>query len=458
MRSVSICLLFFASTAVAQTRLFGDDFETGTLTPDQSPPGVWAVHDGVANTSTNTSAEAAHRGAFGLRMLDNEGVTTYGNVTSARVRVNVDAGSLLAIRFWIRVTPTTAAGNLVFVGMLRQDPKLFYPGARVDVGAHLPDGGYSQVSTTADLSGGQWHLFEYTVSDVGASSTSNRRMFIDGTSVLNDRFDTSGASGLTSLGLGQGWADDRSFKGSIDFDDFRVTNGAPASTLAFADAGSTWMGGCAPLSLTLSSSAGTSAAAPYDVRASLSVTGVAASWYSDAQCTTRASEVVIPAGATHARAWLQSTGVGTAVVRASHDDFLTRVASLGVSQSGPIARLEPAMQKVVSGARVSFDGSASVGAGGGYHWFQPEGPTGVRLDPGGATQALTLTEPGTYVFELSVSDELGRTSAPARATVVVDPTSGCSSAPALFAALALWLTRSRRPARASSRAAAGTRG
>lgn len=65
------------------------------------------------------------------------------------------------------------------------------------------------------------------------------------------------------------------------------------------------------------------------------------------------------------------------------------------------------------GAVVALNGAASIAITGStivsYQWHQLAGPAVSLTNPGTAVATATLTSPGTYAFQLTVTDQLGRT-------------------------------------------------
>lgn len=108
--------------------------------------------------------------------------------------------------------------------------------------------------------------------------------------------------------------------------------------------------------------------------------------------------------------------------------------------AGPRARVRTVPEGGTAPLSLQLDGTGSTpGAGAtisGWHWRQPEGPAGVPLTETGQ-QVVTLSHPGRYAFELTITDSQGRRSAPVRLEVVVEgdlyrpaPALGCAAASA----------------------------
>lgn len=138
----------------------------------------------------------------------------------------------------------------------------------------------------------------------------------------------------------------------------------------------------------------------------------------------------------------------------------------GGSPGDPVAVIVPGDQTVDPGQPAHLDGAGSSAAAGStvvhFHWRLVVGPTGAAFPDAAAVEA-SLSEPGDYVVQLVVEDDLGRLSLPAHAAVHVTgsvyhpPRSlrACGCGPAVAGPIALFplvlrLRRFRRRAGASS--------
>jgi serine protease len=111
---------------------------------------------------------------------------------------------------------------------------------------------------------------------------------------------------------------------------------------------------------------------------------------------------------------------------------------------GPAVVLLP-QGPVTPGATVALDGAGSIAIPGaqivGYRWRQLEGPVLVPIrNDTQAVAAATLPGAGTYVFELTVTDQQGRTGRDQVHVVAAAPSAGGGGGSfGLAAGLALWL-------------------
>jgi hypothetical protein len=132
----------------------------------------------------------------------------------------------------------------------------------------------------------------------------------------------------------------------------------------------------------------------------------------------------------------------------------------GSAENAPLAVILPVTQTIDAGMAGTLDGSGSTASTGAslsaFNWTLLEGPTGLLLQDG-PTQSLSFVTPGTYMFQLTVADTAGRTSAPATGTVMVlgsipQPSigtacgCGAAEAPWTLLVLAVGLLRTRRRA------------
>src|SRR5688572_19784447 len=95
-------LLAWAATASA-VPLFADDFESGNILTTDVPPGRWDDVIWVLPSDAGVIASAAHRGAGGLRYVDNRSITGAGPGTTVEKDFGAPAGGDFYARAWIRV-------------------------------------------------------------------------------------------------------------------------------------------------------------------------------------------------------------------------------------------------------------------------------------------------------------------------------------------------------------------
>jgi serine protease len=119
--------------------------------------------------------------------------------------------------------------------------------------------------------------------------------------------------------------------------------------------------------------------------------------------------------------------------------------------TGPAAVIEP-MGRVAAGSRVALDGRASAAIPGSqivtHRWVQLAGPALALAEAGSALAQATLPQVGRYVFQLQVTDDLGRrgedsvtvTAEPRESLAALDGpgASGGGGSSGLWWGLALW--------------------
>lgn len=119
-----------------------------------------------------------------------------------------------------------------------------------------------------------------------------------------------------------------------------------------------------------------------------------------------------------------------------------RALQLALGPAVVIAPLDP----VVPGATLALDGSGSIAIAGtqivAYRWQQLEGPAVSIRNDSAAVAGVTLASAGTYVFQLSVTDQAGRVGRDSVRVLVAVPASdggGGGGSTGLWWGLALWL-------------------
>ena len=259
--------VLLAGSSSAQTLVLGDDFESGVLLKSGAPPGVWTeLGSNEASNTIMISAAAAHRGAAGMRLTDVTPGPGSGMITWLGGDVPQRAGSI-HLRTWILLagmTPTQLNSIMIHGNGMGST----LSGLRLDaaaspgLGGTDRAGGYSFVNAPAGgFALGTWHLVEVAALGVG-TATGRRQLWLDGTLLLaQDNIDWSGLSS-TSVLIGQGWGD-HSWTGQISFDDIRITDGPPATTLSSrVRSGAAVAGSCTPMTAELLAAAGSPSAAP----------------------------------------------------------------------------------------------------------------------------------------------------------------------------------------------------
>lgn len=261
-----------AVVADAQPYSFADGFETGTLVQSDATPGQWDGLDQRPGVELLARAEAAHRGAFGLRVTDTDASPQPGDVGSLYWAPS-GAEDNVFLRAWVRVMPSSTSGNTVLLQLLSDMPQqqslcdvaIMMPGAQVYFSGSDSPGSQSSFLSGVSVSDGAWHLLECGLMNI-AANVGLRRVWVDGQQVAEASSPTVQGPRLrvTELQAGQPWAQDNSFTGTIDIDDVRTSGTPPASTLLLSTiSGPFSPGQCILLSLHFTDSEGASAA-PYE--------------------------------------------------------------------------------------------------------------------------------------------------------------------------------------------------
>lgn len=323
-----------AAVAVGPEALV-DDFESpGRLVTDVMP-GPWTGLIERLGATIVTAPAAAHRGSAGLRVTDPDSLGTPGAVTELSFAMAPRAGDFYA-RSWVRVSPTIASGTLSLVQILNnQAPSaLAMAEAILDLGTGGialggdDRAGYQTTPASASLVSGRWTLLELAVDGAGgAAGTGCRRLWVDGQLVAERTgLDFSGTLwAAQAVELGEPWSDNRSFTGTIDFDDVRLSIRPQVSHSAVQIPLSSYpVGSCIPVTFTLQDSV---SAGPWPslepVTLTPSATGVAGVFFSSGLCTgPTASSLAVPAGQTSGTAYFRADGYGTVVFRADGADLV----------------------------------------------------------------------------------------------------------------------------------------
>ncbi len=392
---------FTRATASLAVRplVLADDFETGTLSVNDTPAGNWSgVLKNNPDSGISASPAAAHRGANGTRVIDGD---TDPSVYSAVIFKFAPLGTDLFFLTWLRVPELTTLGRtkLALTGTAYGSGALLaWAGIDRPSGASQYDavlsgdsngtGNLERISLfRTGFSDGRWHLLEYAVTPTDWLA---RRI------ILGSAFTAATGFGMTGL---------------YDFDDVRLSGTPAPSSLRLQDAGMLLLRTCNTLRVSLVDSVdGGEAAAPYDVP--LSLTSSAGTF---AGCPGAA---VIRADQSFALVGFRPSSAA-ASVRLGDDggDFLP---GTGDGAGGELRRgRRPPTQEAQEGQRLTLNGAGSKAAADRaiavYRWKQTDGPAFVEVG-GEKAQTLLLSVPGRYVFELRVGDAADL-SAPARAEV-----------------------------------------
>lgn len=396
-----------ATQAVSVSNLLlWDDVESGALLATAG--GKWSAQSTTSPANTvEALAAAAHRGTFGLRVVDGESDAGTGPEASVRfAHAPVRSGDHY-FRTWFRLSNSNDVGNAQLFQIGNPFASLYLnlgPTSRsLSAGGYQSDGGWTGEGGSLEIVPGQWHLLEVHAVGIGTTAAV-RRTYLDG--ALNTTRTGQSWAGLTapSLSVGEPWTDFKGFTGTLDFDDLRVTTTLPASTLRVTVPPSMPVFSCTPIDVSLRDSAVAALAeAPYDLAVGLTLGALPGGFYLDAACSRPTTDVLLPAGARQTTVYVSPSEVGMGTVAASHLDFVEGSGALVAVTGAPLA-VTPAVASISPRGTQAL--TASGGAGAGYRWSLLVNRSGATLSPGGVYTAgpLPLT---TDVVQ--VTDSLGAT-------------------------------------------------
>lgn len=317
-----------------ETSLFlQDDFE-GPFLSSGSPAGLWHLYNPTANTAVPTP-EAAHRGSRGLRHTDIVSAEPSPGSGGPQLAVIHDfeaSSDRWYVRTWIRTNDPsfTTNGDRTVLNLKSHvfspphicELRLTGSEQRVVLGGFNARGSYSEVQAAREVAAGVWHLVELAVENVGTQQ-GRCVLWIDG-ALAAERTALDWTGGVVDqLDFGQPYSLDRSFTGTTDFDDLRLSRRPNATSLAVEVPWVPQVEGCLPVKLRLLDAAGTAAPAPYPLDVVVAVEGVEAPLFSDASCLEPSATARFDTGEIEAVGYLRPLGEGRMVLRAAHPDFLS---------------------------------------------------------------------------------------------------------------------------------------
>jgi hypothetical protein len=383
--------------ALAQTTV-GDDFESGRLLT--SSGGQWnqLQNSTPATNTAGLSTAAARRGSDGFRVVDgtNTGAASVEAELMFSPSPTVSGGDYYA-RFWVRTTPS-ASTDIVALSALSTnrpsppspniaEPRIHFPSGVLSLGGADRTAYADDPLTGVNVADNQWHLVEMEVLSLGMTA-GTRVLWVDGTRFPSPgTFDWTGAT-ITTVAVGETWANQRAYVGTVDIDDFRSGRAALASTLAvLTDAGQAQVGACVTVEVELRTTDGALSTAPYAVDAQLSVTGVNGTFYLDNNCTMPSSSLNVPDGGQQVVGGFRPSSVGAATISALQRDFLSVSLPLQVvtATTGP------------DGGGADAGGADAGSSDGGNPAGIPDGghpPDGGGSDAGPSDGGQTSGSPG----------------------------------------------------------------
>lgn len=388
------------TSAVVTVRVREDaltcDLESGTTLEAELPAGCFnMLIKPYAQSSLLAVAAAAHRGNFGLRLVDAES----SNGDAADTALFDDGAPVFGdfhARSWVKVVTTNSMGSPIIAQLTNASgasPSLIDVKVRSDLGLSLggfgADAGYSQLDGDAGLRVGVWHLLELSVTGAG-SSDGGRHVWVDGAPVLEQRgVDFSGTTmPVGRLAIGEPYADDRRWLGTIDFDDVRSAGVPLASQLALqaaTDGG--FVGECFPLEVQLRASFGGGLATtrePVDVRVDA---GGGAEVFIDSACAVPGAQASLAPDASVVVLSLRAVQP-VASLEVSTRDFLSGTREVVVTVP-PMLEVSPLLVRAMPGQVVTF--VTLGGTGRGVTFRMVVNPSGGSVDAAGNYRAGPVT-------------------------------------------------------------------
>ncbi|MDP2273157.1 MAG: hypothetical protein Q8N23_31490 [Archangium sp.] len=417
------------ATVVVRDDALTCDLESGTSLDTELPPGCFNVSIApYPQSSMSISMAAAHRGSFGVRLID--GQSAPGN--AADTALFDDTAPMFGdfhARSWVRVVATNGMGAPIIAQLTNaqgQSPSLIdlklRPNLDLVMGGFGADAGYSEFSADAGLSLGAWHLLEFTVTGAGTSD-GGRAVWLDGRLVLEQRsVDFSGPRmSVGRLAVGEPYADDRRWLGTIDFDDVRSAGVPLASRLEVQAPGAGFLGECLPFEVQARASLGGGLAslgesAPIELDA-----GGGASLFVDPSCAVPGDQVVMPPAASVTSLSFRATQP-TFVILATTPDLLSGSRGVTVLAPPPMS-IAPSQARVRPGEVVAF--SVAGGTGRGLTFRMTANPSGGSVDSTGRYVAGTTTG---GIDGVEARDSAGQTAVATVDVFAGDPDAGVADA------------------------------
>jgi len=335
---MGLCTALWAAVANAQALPFGDDFESGTLSG-------WSALDVVPGVTFAADPAAAHRGAYGARLVDSDAdagaATTQGQLSQT---LNPLTGAVYA-RFWMRLSSSNDQGSFIKVSQLQGTASLStltelavnYPGTELSFDSFdFSSNVETSQHTGRRLDAGEWHLFEFDIEGMGTADGGSR-LWLDGDPMGQYAGVNWTGATISQFTLGECWGDP-AWAGTLDFDDPRLSATPLASTLVLTPATlNPRVNDCVPVGVGLKDSvAGANAAVPYGFGATLTADG--GGLFASSTCATPVTTAALAPGQ-QSQVFFQPHRAGTVWIGVSAIDFLPASATLVV---GPFADGGPA--------------------------------------------------------------------------------------------------------------------
>lgn len=251
MRHALLLVVLAPSLALAFNRdggAFDDGFETGTLRWSDVPSGEWEsmTVSEPGNAIFLALEDAAHRGRFGARMIDDGGSATWSTTLTVTGRTYASA---TWARFWVRLRdpiPQSAIWLLANLG-----PLSVYVGSdSLAVAGGDSDGMFRSGASDAGLVVGRWHLMETSIEGLGTDA-GRRSLWVDGVPFASTQNNDLRLDTVDQFKLGMPHAQNRLFWGAVDFDDVRVDVAPLAERLHVVLPSAGLVGECLPGSVSM---------------------------------------------------------------------------------------------------------------------------------------------------------------------------------------------------------------
>jgi hypothetical protein len=326
MTPVAMALLLGAS-------LFGDDFESGTLLVSEMPPGQWDVMDLAPMTAIVADPTAAHRGSVGFKVVDN--YADAGPGEGGNIRKTIPMTTSAYARVWMKMNGTSSVvGDIEPITLRETSSNQDLATLQVFPDGGIQLSGWDQSGYTftpvAGLVDGGWQLIELAALNVGTNN-GQRRVWIDGRPAAMATEKWNGRI-VDHFVLGGTWENDSRWTGTVAFDDVRITDVPPASTLlvTFVDGGAP--GDCLGGEISVLDSDGTMAVFPYAADPGIQVTGPAIGPL-DSTCS-MASPPLLAVGNLLRAVYVRALAPGVVTVTTSHPDFINVSSTLFINGDG----------------------------------------------------------------------------------------------------------------------------
>jgi hypothetical protein len=386
------------------------DAETGTRLDTDVPPGPFnTLFAPYPQSSLNAVASAAHRGSFGLRLIDAES-SVGGAADTALYDDGAPVFGDFHARAWVRVVVSNGVGAAIIAQLTNaqaQSPSLLdvklQANLNLSIAGFGADAGYAEFTGDAGFKLARWQLLEFSVTGAGTAD-GGLWLWLDGTPLLSQNgVDFSGTRlSIGRLAIGEPYAADRLWQGTLDFDDVRSAGVPLASRLELRTPASGFVGECLPLGVELRATFGggfvpAGEAVPVTLDA-----GGDVEFFMDNSCVVASDQGTLPPDASVLQVSFRAAQP-TAVLGALTPDFLPATRALGLTVPSTLD-VAPLLTRVGPGQVVNFIVTGGTGRGVGFRMVV--NPSGGTVDPTGRYQAGLVTG-GFDVVE--ASDSAGQT-------------------------------------------------